>query len=234
MNLLKKNLVITFVISLIIIQWITLPLVELSKADGNAGVGVMNVTPAFADIQLIQRNGLIRIYLIVSDYNSWGDVYTVEVLLEEGDRTIASFLYQQYETQDSFEKIHTFQESSHDKSLLNFEACDVSYSADRSTVEDRCHLHLRFVFNPTYFSQIHIRVTDRSGAMAETIVEYRGADMMRDQNTLILPWIDGTVTVTFPPGVLELLLIALSGLLAVIVAKKLRIVEVMNQVLYEK
>jgi hypothetical protein len=208
--------------------------VDISRGDGNAGVGVVNVSPNFADIQLVQRNGMIRIYLIISDYNSWGDIYTVEVLLEEEDRTIASFLYKQYETDDSFEKINIFQEFSNNKELLNFDACDVSYSSERSTVEDRCHLNLRFVFAPTYFSQIHIRVTDRAGAMAETVIEYRGEDMMRDQNTLIVPWIDGTVKIVLPPGVLDLFLVAFSCVLAFTVAKKLRIIELMNQVFYEK
>ena len=76
------------------------------NADGQAGVGVINVPPNYADIQIVERNGFIRIYLTVSDYNSWGDIYMVEINLEDNDRSIASFIFKQYETADSFEKIH--------------------------------------------------------------------------------------------------------------------------------
>ena len=69
---------------------------------------------------------------------------------------------------------------------------------------------------------------------AETIIEYRGADIMRDQNTLLIPWIDGTVKIVLPPGVLDFFIVAISGILAIIGARKLRIIDAINKVIYEK
>jgi hypothetical protein len=209
-------------------------MVTMVESDGNAGVGVINVSPTFADIKLVERNSYIRVYLTISDYNSWADIYTVEVILEESGGEISSFLFQQYEDEESFEKINVFQESSDGLNLLNIDACDVSHSESRKTVEDRCHFDLRFVFLPTYFSQIHIISTDRAGAVAETIVEYRGGDMMRDQNTLLIPWIDGMVKIVLPPYVLDISLLGFSALAAVFLARKLKIGLMMQRVLYEK
>jgi hypothetical protein len=208
--------------------------IDRVHADGQAGVGVINVPPNYADIRIVERNGLIRVYLTISDYNSWGDIYMVEVNLGDNERSVASFVFKQYETADSFEKIHLFTEIPEGKDLLNIDSCDVSYSDSRKTVEDRCHIDLRFVFSPTFFSQIHIKTTDRAGSFAETIIEYRGGDMMRDQNTLLIPWIDGTVKLELPPFLLDTLLILISGIGAVWLGKRLKITSMVNQVLYGK
>ena len=50
---------------------------------GSAGVGVLNVPPQYSMIRLVQQNNNIRIYLTISDYNSWEDIYSVSVVLED-------------------------------------------------------------------------------------------------------------------------------------------------------
>lgn len=205
----------------------------LASADGgNAGVGVINVPPNYSDIRIIQQDNQIRTYLTVSDYNSWLDIYTVRVNLENNGAVLHSFLFQQYEDPDTFQQLNTFTEID-GGSLLIMEACDVTQSSSTKTIEDRCQLELRFVFQTTYFSELHIISTDREGDSTEAFIEYKGSDLIRDSNTLLIPWVDGTVKAEFPPFVLDISIFMIAVVSTVIIGRKTPIATTLQQVFYE-
>jgi hypothetical protein len=203
------------------------------QSDGNAGVGVMNVPPNFANIRILQQENSIRVYLTLSDYNSWLDIYKVTIILEEKGAEIAKFIYKQHEEPDTFDSINKFYDNS-GLNLLNIESCDVSHSYEDITVADRCHLNLRFVFQTTYFSQLHIIAEDRAGDSAETFVEYyAGGDAHRDSDTLLIPWIDGTIKWSLPPYLLDMLILFMAILGTVYIGKKSHFSQTLQKVFYE-
>ncbi len=119
---------------------------SINANAGEAGVGVLNVSPKFSEIRLVQQNNLIRAYITTSDYNSWGDIYDVKIILDSYGSEIATFTYKQYDDTDSFEKINEFSEESKENDLLLEEKCSASHSDNDETVEERCNLNLIFVF----------------------------------------------------------------------------------------
>jgi len=227
MNSKKVGSIIIFLFCL------TILCTPLIKSEGNAGVGVMNVPPNFADIKILQQDNSVRVYLILSDYNSWLDIYKVTVILEDKGSEIAKFIYKQHSTPDSFDSINEFTDQS-GLHLLNIESCDVSHSYEDVTIADRCHLNLRFVFQTTYFSQLHIITEDRAGDTAETFVEYyAGSDVQREDNTLLIPWIDGTIRWSFPPYLLDILILFLTIVGTVYIGKKSHFNQTLQKVFYE-
>lgn len=48
-------------------------------------------------ILLTQRDNTIRAYLDVSDYNFWGDILQVTIILKDTDAEKARFVFKQYE-----------------------------------------------------------------------------------------------------------------------------------------
>lgn len=198
---------------------------------GNAGVGVTNVPPNYADIKIVQQADTIRAYLTISDYNSWMDIYKVQVNLEENGVVLHSFLYQQYEDPDTFSQLNTFTDNS-DSSLLIIEACDVTHSPNRITIRDRCQLHIRFVFRTTYFSQIRVISTDRAGDSTEAFIEYAGSDIIRDSNILLIPWIGGTIKIELPPYILDIFIVLIATIITILVGRKTQFAAALNQVFY--
>ncbi|MBS3778659.1 MAG: hypothetical protein KGY50_05165 [Candidatus Thermoplasmatota archaeon] len=201
-------------------------------ADSNAGVGVINVPPNYADIKFLQQDNTIRVYLTLSDYNSWSDISKVELRLEENGVVLHKFIFKQWESDDSFNLVNEFIDES-SNSLLQKTACDVSHSERSETVADRCQLHIRFVFKTTYFSQIHIISNDRAGDSTETFIEYQGSDMNRDSNTLLIPWIDGTMKAELPPFMLDISILLIAVVATVLIGKKTPLATTLQQVFYE-
>ena len=80
----KKILILLFFVL------ITLNLLFSSIANaGQAGVGVINVPPKYGYIRVEQQNDLMRVYLTISDYNSWGDVYEVSLTLYNYEKEVS-------------------------------------------------------------------------------------------------------------------------------------------------
>ncbi|MDG6217912.1 MAG: hypothetical protein QCI00_00535 [Candidatus Thermoplasmatota archaeon] len=205
----------------------------LVAADGgSAGVGVINVPPNYADIKIFQQDNQIRVYLTLSDYNSWSDIYKVQLNLEEDGAVLHTFSFKQWDGKDSFNRINEFIDES-STSLLNREACDVSHSRESKTIADRCHLHVRFVFQTTYFSQIRVTATDRAGVSTEAFVEYKGSDMIRDSNTLLIPWFDGAVKIELPPFVLDISILLIAMVATILIGRKTPLATTLQQVFYE-
>jgi len=202
------------------------------KADGNAGVGVMNVPPTFSDIRIMQQDNSVRIYLTLSDYNSWMDIYKVKILLEHNDNIVASFLFQQYEDEDSYEPINRFTDELN-LNLLQIKSCDAHHADESVTISERCHLNLRFVFNASYFSQLHVITEDRVGDTAETFVEYyAGGDIQRDSNTLFIPWINKNIKLVLPPHLLDISILLVAIISTVYIGKKSQFSETLQKVFY--
>jgi hypothetical protein len=200
--------------------------------DGNAGVGVINVPPNYSNIRIIQQDNQIRAYLTISDYNSWLDINTVQVNLEDNGAVLHSFLFQQYEDPENFKQLNTFTEIE-GGSLLILDSCDVTHSSSTKTIADRCRIELRFVFKTTYFTELHIISTDRAGDSTEAFIEYKGSDLIRDSNTLLIPWIDGTVKAEFPPYLLDISIFFIAVISTVIIGRKTPIATTLQQVFYE-
>lgn len=205
---------------------------NLVAGGSDAGVGVINVPPNYADIKVLHQDNSIRVYLTLSDYNSWSDIYKVEVHLEEEGVVLHTFTFKQWDSDDSFNLVNEFVDES-DNVLLIKEACDVSHSSESKTVADRCQLYVRFVFKTTYFSQLHVISTDRAGDSTETYIEYAGSDLNRDSNTLLIPWIDGTMKLELPPYMLDILLALIAVFVTVIIGKKTPLATTLQQVFYE-
>lgn len=227
-NVIKKSVIIILLLNLLIITSSGV----IAGPGSNAGVGVINVPPNYSDIKILQQDNMIRVYLTLSDYNSWGDIYKVQLNLEENGVVLHTLSFKQWDSPDSFNFANEFIDES-GSAILKMEACDVSHSTDTTTVADRCHLHIRFVFRSTYFSQLHVISTDRAGDSTEAFIEYAGGDMNRDSNTLLIPWIDGTVKAEFPPLMLDISIFLIAVVSTVIIGRKTPIATTLQQVFYE-
>lgn len=203
-----------------------------ADGDSNAGVGVINVPPNYADIRILQQDNTIRAYLTISDYNSWSDIYKVQVNLEENGAVLHTFIFKQWDDKDSFNLVNEFIDES-DDFLLQKNACDFSHSDESKTVADRCQLNVRFVFQSTFFSQLHIISTDRAGDSTETYIEYSGGDMNRGSNTLLVPWVDGTVKIELPPFMLDISILLIAIVSTILIGKKTPLAATLQQVFYE-
>ncbi len=182
-----------------------------STKASNAGVGVVNVPPKYGKLRIVQREDTIRVYLIVSDYNSWGDILKISVILEDKntDDAFAEFVYQQYNSKDSYEKVNLFNEKK-SKDLLLKEKCSFESSNKRVTIDERCDIELLFVFKTTWFSRLKVVVEDRAGDQAVSEIDYypfeaSPDDSYRNEDIIIVPWFNGEMTFFVPPYLSNLL-----------------------------
>lgn len=188
-----------------------------SVKSSSAGVGVVNVPPKYGKLRIVQHDDTLRVYITVSDYNSWGDVLKISVILEDknsGD-DFARFIYSQYSSVDSYEKVNTFTEEV-SKELLIEEKCNFESSPNRDTIDEKCDIELLFVFKSTWFSRLKVVVEDRAGDKATSEIDYypfdtTPGDKYRDENIIVVPWIDGEMTFIIPPYLSNLLAV-LAGL----------------------
>ena len=112
-------------------------------------------------------------YLNISDYNSWADVYNVSVTLDNYGTKLSTFLFQQYKNLDSFVEINEFSENPINKHLLDIEKCFFEKSNAQETIDDRCDIAIRFVFQKTFFTGLSIVINDRAGsAPAEAYIYF--------------------------------------------------------------
>ena len=197
-------------------------------AGPQAGVGVLNVAPQFNSVRLLQQDDVVRLYLTVTDYNSWDDIYEVVISLDDNGLETASFTFKQYQDTTSFEKILQFSETSKENNLLKKEICSYSYSDKKESVEDRCNLNLLFVFSTTWFTRISIYVYDREGATATNQIDYNAEDMMRSGDMIVIPWIDGPLPLEISSAILDGFAITAGVAGSVYIAKKKRIIGVVR------
>lgn len=228
----KSHQKISFFVVLLLFSVLIFSFQVSADGGGSAGVGVVNVPPNYADINIYSVNDQIRVKLILSDYNSWMDIQKVQVNLEDNGVVLHSFVFKQYSNPETFEKLNTFTESSN-SSLLLEEACYVEHSSSSKSVADRCQLEVRFVFKTTYFSGLHVISSDRAGDTTETFIEYKASDMNRGENTLLIPWIDGTIKAELPPFLLDISIFISALVATIVIGKKTPFTHQLQQVFYE-
>jgi hypothetical protein len=173
---------------------------------GQAGVGVINVPPKYGYIRVEQQDDLIRIYLKISDYNSWADIWAVHVTLDNYGTEIAQFIFQQYKDIDSYVEINEFSEIPEGSHFLVKEKCFYNKSNEQETVNDRCDLEIRFVFQKTYLTGIHVSILDRVGSEpAEAYLDYNTEDAMRSDTNIVIPFIGGLLILGTPPFLINII-----------------------------
>jgi len=221
-----------FLLVIIISTTILFPFFFSTVASASqAGVGVLNVPPEYRRIRVVQQDNNIRVYLTLSDYNSWEDIYEANVILEYYGSETATFTFKQYEDTTSFVKINEFSETSRENDLLQNEKLSYSHSDKKETVDDRCNFDLLFVFRTTWFTHLKIVTYDREGLTATTHIDYDMEEMMRSSNMILIPGIDGPIPVEISSLILNLIALTAGAIGVIYFAKKMKIIRVAT---YEK
>jgi len=173
---------------------------------GQAGVGVINVPPKYGYIRIEDQDNYIRVYLNISDYNSWADISNVSVTLDNYGTRLSTFLFQQYKSLDSYVEINEFSENPPNNHLLDIEKCFYEKSNNKETIDERCDIAIRFVFLKTSFTGLTVVINDRAGsAPAEAYISYNTEETMRSGNTIVIPWIGLRFTLDVPPYLIDLI-----------------------------
>jgi len=215
---------IHLIFGIIVFILISSQIISINCKAGEAGVGVINVPPKFTLIRIVQQNDFIRVYLTLSDYNSWADIYNVSIVLEDNGVNRAELLFQQYEDIYSYNSINKFSQPLGGNNLLNIEKCSYFHSVKKDTVDDRCDLQLLFVFETTFFTRFHLVVSDRVGETAESHIDYNAAEMTRDNDMIVIPGLNGELyRIWLPQFILEILIIIAASAGTMYIAKKRKI-----------
>jgi hypothetical protein len=173
---------------------------------GQAGVGVINVPPKYGYIRVEDQGNDIRVYLNISDYNSWADINNVTVTLDNYGTKLSTFCFQQYQSLDSYVEINEFSETPAGNHLLVIEKCFFEKSNEKESIDERCDIAVRFVFQKTSFTGLSIAINDRTGSdPAEAYIAYNTEETMRSGNTLVIPWIGLRVTIDIPPYLIDVI-----------------------------
>jgi hypothetical protein len=155
----------------------------------------------------------IRVYLNISDYNSWADINNVSVTIDNYGAQISVFLFEQYKSIDSYVEINKFSELPHNMHLLDIKKCFFEKSNNKETIDERCDISIRFVFQKTYFTGLHIVINDRAGSTpAEAYLSYNTAESMRTGNTIVIPWIGMRIVMTIPPFLIDIIAIIVASI----------------------
>jgi hypothetical protein len=196
-------------------------IVPQHASSGQAGVGVINVPPKYGYIRIEEQDNFIRVYLNISDYNSWADINNVTVTIDNYGTEISTFVFTQYMSLDSYVEINEFSETPEHMHLLDIEKCFFEKSSMKETVDERCDIAIRFVFQKTFLTGLHIMINDRAGsAPAEAYISYNTEESMRSGSTLVIPWIGVRITVDIPPYLIDVIAIILGSVGVVYYLKK--------------
>jgi hypothetical protein len=180
---------------------------------GQAGVGVINVPPKYGYIRVEEQDNFIRVYLNISDYNSWADIDNVSVILDNYGSTLSTFIFQQYRSLDSYVEINEFSEKPENLHLLDIEKCFFEKSNLKETVDERCDIAIRFVFKKTFFTGLYIVIQDRAGSdPAEAYISYNTEESMRSGNTIVIPWLGFRITFDIPPYLIDVIAVILGSI----------------------
>jgi hypothetical protein len=141
------------------------------RGDGT-GVTVIDVPPQFNSLDIRTQDGLNYVDVVVSDYNSWQDIFRVRVeVLNDLRAPVADVGFQQYPTNSSTVPQPTFNQS-----VGNYLVQDLSsarHSSQSVTIPQRTDLRLTFVLNPVKGAWINVSATDLGGLTSYAQVEYQ-------------------------------------------------------------
>jgi len=200
--------------------------------NGQTGVGVFSAPPQYSIIRLVQQGNDIRVYITVSDINSWKDIYSVSIVLEDLGVEKAEFLYKQYEDETDWEIINEFSEKSKENNLLVTKKCSYDHS-DKEEILTGCYLNILFVFHTTWFTRLNIIASDRGGATSTLQLDYTSEDLMRRGDIIIIPGLDESMAVEIPPYLLDIIALIIAAIGIRYVVKKTDVGKIMR-VIYEK
>jgi len=223
---------LSLVISTIILFITFSPINANAGNKGQTGVGVFSAPPQYSIIRLVQQGDDIRVYITVSDINSWKDIYSVSIVLEELGVEKAEFLYKQYEDETDWEIINEFSEKSKENNLLVTKKCSYDHS-DKEEILTGCYLNILFVFHTTWFTRLNIIASDRGGATSTLQLDYTSEDLMRRGDIIIIPGLDESMAVEIPPYLLDIIALIIAAIGTRYVVKKTDVGKIMR-VIYEK
>src|SRR5256886_595544 len=158
------------------------------------GVTVINVPPQFSGFRIRTQDGLNYIDVVVSDYNSWSDIFRVEVAIENDlQAPIADVTFQQYPDNATLQRQPQFTEPV--GSFLVRSLSSATYSATGQSIPERTEMRVTFVMSPVNGKWLSVTATDLGGLTAFAQVEYSAGFLGR------LPtansWILVAVALTF-------------------------------------
>lgn len=228
----RGRVILSLVISTIILFITFSPINANAGNKGQTGVGVFSAPPQYSIIRLVQQGDDIRVYITVSDINSWKDIYSVSIVLEDLGVEKAEFLYKQYEDETDWEIINEFSEKSKENNLLVTKKCSYDHS-DKEEILTGCYLNILFVFHTTWFTRLNIIASDRGGATSTLQLDYTSEDLMRRGDIIIIPGLDESMAVEIPPYLLDIIALIIAAIGIRYVVKKTDVGKIMR-VIYEK
>ena len=227
----RGRVILSLVISTIILFITFSPINANAGNKGQTGVGVFSAPPQYSIIRLVQQGDDIRVYITVSDINSWKDIYSVSIVLEDLGVEKAEFLYKQYEDETDWEIINEFSEKSKENNLLVTKKCSYDHS-DKEEILTGCYLNILFVFHTTWFTRLNIIASDRGGATSTLQLDYTSEDLMRRGDIIIIPGLDESMAVEIPPYLLDIIALIIAAIGTRYVIKKTDVGKIMR-VIYE-
>lgn len=216
----------------IIILFISFSSIDANADNGKAGVGVLSPPPQYSIIRLVQQDNFVRVYITVCDINSWKDLYSVSIVLEDSGVEKAKFTYRQYENVNTWDTINEFSEESEKNNLLATKRCSYDHLDIEETLTG-CYTNLIFVFQTTWFSRLNIIASDRDGSSSTLQLDYTAEDLMRSGDIIIIPGIEESMAIGLPPYLLDIIAIIIATLGTWYFVKKTDVVKIMRAV-YEK
>ena len=222
---------LTLVISIIFLFSILFA-INVKGGGGKAGVGVESPPPQFNEIRLTEHENTIRVYLTITDINSWEDIYSVNIILEDAGVEKARFIFEQYSDVSTWDKINEFSEVSKDNNLLITKKCQYD-TLDKEETLKGCYLNLLFVFETTWFTQMIIIADDRGGATASLELDYSTEDIIRSGDIIIIPGINESITLEIPSYLLDIIALVIASLSTWYIVKKTDVGNIMRAI-YEK
>jgi len=157
-------------------------------------VTVINVPPQFSGFRIRTQDGLNYIDVVVSDYNSWSDIFRVEVAIENDlQAPIADVTFQQYPDNATLQRQPQFTEPV--GSFLVRSLSSATYSATGQSIPERTEMRVTFVMSPVNGKWLSVTATDLGGLTAFAQVEYSAGFLGRLPT--VNSWILVAVALTF-------------------------------------
>lgn len=228
----KRGWVIVSLVISIIILFTSFFSIDANAGNGKAGVGVKNAPPQYSIIRLVQQDSFIRIYITVSDINSWEDIYSVSIVLEDSGAEKATFFYKQYKNVKTWDIINEFSEEPEENNLLVTKRCSHDHS-DEEEILAGCYVNLIFVFHTTWFSRLNIIASDRGGSTSTLQLDYTAEDLMRSGDIIIIPGLEKSMVIELLPYLLDIIALFAAALGTWYFVKKTDVEKIMR-VVYEK
>lgn len=154
--------------------------------EARDGVTVINVPPQFSGFRIATQDGLNYIDVVVSDYNSWADIFRVQVEIKsDALRAVADVAFQQYPDNVTLQPQPQFTESV--GSFLVRSLSSAVYNTQPVTVPERTEMRITFVMSPVNGKFLSVTTTDLAGLEAFAQVEYSAGFLGR------LPTVGGEI-----------------------------------------